>query len=475
MRWSSFLATLALLASIFSIAGLSASNAQTIGWAKYLDGINQNDIGYRVAIYSDYIIVVGSYNNGTHLKIFVANLSKADGTIKWVQGLKIHDNDEAYDVAVDSEGNIYVVGQAQDIGVGYYEFVAKFKPDKTLVWSKIWDAINIKNVGVAVDSGENVYVAGAIPEGSYTDCLIMKLKSDDGSVIWSKKIGISNNYEYAIDTAVDSNNNIYVMGYNGTAGVFLLKLSDDGTMIWGKTWQIISTTNGRALTVDTSGNIYVAGDFLSPASYRDVFIAKFDQSGNPIWAKGWNFRSDFAFSMAADSQQVYLAGYVFDPSTNDHAALIIALDPDGVLKWDILFNGTGFDEANGLASGSLYITGGTTSPSLALEDISGNIRDVTIFPFMTIFGGPTDITLTLTDLGVEYTNVLPGETTDRYWWDIFILRLDGPAPPVGGEIMSPQLSEAWRSSTPLIAATSAVLLITAGIIIISSAKRNRRD
>lgn len=127
---------LALFASIFSLIGFSASDAQTIGWVKYLDGAYFIDRGYGVAVYSDYVIVVGHYFNSTaYLKAFVANLSKTDGSINWVKGLKIHDDDNAYEVAVDGQGNIYIVGQARDIipepGKSY-GLVAKFKPDGTL-------------------------------------------------------------------------------------------------------------------------------------------------------------------------------------------------------------------------------------------------------------------------------------------------------------------------------------------------------
>lgn len=453
---------------LISLMILPSPSAQTIGWEKYFYG-NGVDSGYGVAADSDYVVVVGKYLNSTgYAKAFVAKLSKADGSLLWIKALKIHDNDEAYDVTVDGQGNIYVVGQTQD-GIApphYYGFAAKFDPYGNLQWSRIWDeTTNSTGRGVAVDSNGYVYVTGEIDIGTSYDCLIMKLSPTDGSLVWSKRIGTADRHEYGYDIAIDGNDNIYVAGKNASAySAFLLKLDTGGNMIWGEIWKIgLHNTWSESVTVDPSGNVYIAG----PVRYTyNASIAKFDENGNLQWAKTWDGGgTDEAHSVAADSQRVYLAGYTVDPNTGDHAVLVVAFDHVGNLAWDVVWNGTEFEEAYAVASGSLYITGLTRSLSLTLTDISGTITDVTDQP-VKILGTPVAISISLASLGEEYTPTPEEGRSAAQDYDIFVLALATPSPaPVGGEIITPYSQGSWEQITSIMAVISLISILILTVII----------
>ena len=72
-----------------------------------------------------------------------------------------------------------------------------------------------------------------------------------------------------------------------------------GNFIWAKQISGPDTDRGSELTIDASGNCYVAGFFsgltdfdpgiqvfnLTSAGLYDVFILKLDSSGNFLWAK----------------------------------------------------------------------------------------------------------------------------------------------------------------------------------------------
>jgi len=463
-----FLPAVLTLLALISLMILPSPSAQTISWEKYFYG-NGVDSGYGVAVNSDYIVVVGKYLNYTgYAKAFVAKLSKADGSLLWIKALKIHDNDEAYDVTVDGQGNIYVVGQTQDTGTSqYYGFVAKFDLDGNLQWSRIWDeTMNSTGWGVAVDSNGYVYVTGEIDIGTSYDCLIMKLSPTDGSLVWSKRIGTADRDEYGYDIAIDSNDNIYVAGKNTSAySAFLLKLDTGGNMIWGEIWKVGSlNTRSEGVTVDPFGNVYIAGA-VGYYPYK-VSIAKFDENGNLQWAKTWDSGgSDYVRSVAVDSQRVYLAGYTLDPSTGDYAVLVVAFDHVGNLAWDVVWNGTEFEEAYAVASGSLYITGLTRSLSLTVTDISGTITDVTDQP-VKILGGPVAISISLTSLGEEYTPTPEEGRSAAQDYDIFVLALATPSPaPVGGEIISPYSQRGWEQITSIMAVISLISILIITIII----------
>src|SRR4028119_514970 len=82
----------------------------------------------------------------------------------------------------------------------------------------------------------------------------------------------------------------------------------------------------RAVAVDASGNTYVTGsyqytadldpgagvaNFTSSGGTQDIFIAKFDASGNYLWAKSiGGTGTDITYGIALDaSANIYITGY----------------------------------------------------------------------------------------------------------------------------------------------------------------------
>jgi Secretion system C-terminal sorting domain/Immunoglobulin domain len=110
---------------------------------------------------------------------------------------------------------------------------------------------------------------------------------------WAKKIGNNVNISPKAQT-VDSRGNVYVAGDN--PDFFINKFDSLGNVIWEKTTpNILHTVN--ALATDEDGNIYIAGKFfpsfdfdwsdagehIVTVSEQSIFIAKYDGDGNFLW------------------------------------------------------------------------------------------------------------------------------------------------------------------------------------------------
>jgi hypothetical protein len=88
---------------------------------------------------------------------------------------------------------------------------------------------------------------------------------------------------------------------HGLEDVFLSKFDSSGNYLWAKTWGGSNYDWGYGVAVDGSGSAYVTGNFwwtvdFDPGSSvdnhtsnggYDVFLSKFDSSGNFKWAKTW--------------------------------------------------------------------------------------------------------------------------------------------------------------------------------------------
>lgn len=232
---------------------------------------------------------------------------------------------------------------------------------------------------------------------------------------WARSFsGTSVERGYAI--AVDGNGNVYTTGTLGgtadfdpsptgtstlsTAGaddIFVSKLDVTGNFVWAKRIGGSSTDQGRALSTDVSGNVYVAGLFSgtvdfdpSPSVFtlsvvtpgaNDAFICKLDAAGNFVWAKSFSGiigsgGQSRAYSLKIDaSGNIYTTGYFtnvvdFDPSSiatttlsstgSSQDIFVSKLDASGNFLWAKKMGSTGIDVGNGItvdASGNVLTTG----------------------------------------------------------------------------------------------------------------------
>ncbi len=143
-----------------------------------------------------------------------------------------------------------------------------------------------------------------------------------------------------------------------TQQAFLAKISPSGTVLWAKnvlagTYTFESAFGYINLGLDAAGNIIVTGQF-KPATTSigtttltntdptgntvDMFISKFDNAGNPLWAKSFQGnKDDFIFATAiAKNGDIYIAGsYTSDMLNID--GTILAGDPKPYLATRVFF------------------------------------------------------------------------------------------------------------------------------------------
>ena len=139
----------------------------------------------------------------------------------------------------------------------------------------------------------------------------------------------------------DGNGNLYLAGATSSFGaggqdVLLLKYDLNGNLIWTKTWGGTLDDYATAVATDPTGNIYVTGGTESfGAGWFDVFLLKFDSSGNLLWSKTWGGESyDVGHDIAFDSSgNICLAAesYSFNADSNDSSAALLKFTPTGTL------------------------------------------------------------------------------------------------------------------------------------------------
>ena len=117
--------------------------------------------------------------------------------------------------------------------------------------------------------------------------------------------------------AVDSSDNVYLAGYTYSSGaggndMVLVKYDSSGVQQWDRTWRGIDSAVGSVLAVDSSDNVYLSGWTISfGEGLFDMVLVKYDSSGVQQWNRTWGGSSDDeGRGVAVDSSDnVYLSGY----------------------------------------------------------------------------------------------------------------------------------------------------------------------
>ena len=217
-------------------------------------------------------------------------------TTTWLQSGFLNQQDAADGIVVDSNDQIYVAGHSGPIsgngGVASIGLLAKYNPDGTQEWLvPAYAALGTDQPsGIAIDSSNNVYVAGnTYRYTGGTNAFLVKYDSS-GNRLWEAHAGVSNSFNvFGSDVAVDSVGNAYLSG--STTGLlvpgstshpydgFIIKYAPNGSEIWRKQFPDSLGDYADTISVDSSRNMFVAGR----SGAVDTYIAKLDPNGNVLW------------------------------------------------------------------------------------------------------------------------------------------------------------------------------------------------
>jgi hypothetical protein len=175
----------------------------------------------------------------------------------------------------------------------------------------------------------------------------------------------------------------------GGSDIFIAKYNSSGDYLWANGIGGTGGDQGTSLTFDGSGNVVITGYFngtvdfdpsaitdnLASAGGNDIFIAKYNNSGDYVWAKGIGGTGfDNSYSLTLDgSGNVVITGYFngtadFDPSASTanitsaggNEIFIARYNSSGDYLWAKGIGGTGGNQGNSLTldgSGNVFVTG----------------------------------------------------------------------------------------------------------------------
>lgn len=204
---------------------------------------------------------------------------------------RLSGNGTAYDIEIDSAGNIYATGCSSDSRGGNALVTTKYDKDLNLLWEgryynseKSLLCYGSLNPKLAIDSNGSVITAGNLGVPGYSPMDFITVKYDsNGNELWVKQYD-SGWDDYFRDIGADANGNVYITGTsfkNGGYGYYtIIKYDSTGNLSWSAERRGDSL---EASFVDSDGNIYVTG--VSQWTYSTGATYKFDTNGNQLWGR----------------------------------------------------------------------------------------------------------------------------------------------------------------------------------------------
>lgn len=241
----------------------------------------------------------------------------------------------------------------------------------------------------AVDTNGNIYVLGnatgdfgsQLNQGSQ-DVYLTKYDSA-GNVQWTQMVGAADSASgYAL--TLDQNGNAYVAGSTTSAlntsaldgdkdDSFVAKYDKNGTPVWTQQLKTLNANQANAISVDASGNVFIGGSVTGVvgkgqinAGKQDAYVAQLDSKGKIVYEQQMGTSgTDQVSAMATTSDGSLLVASV----QNGHAILSKYADGDATSAptWtqDLgdLQNG-GTISSIAVTGSQIYLSGSTNNTNL---------------------------------------------------------------------------------------------------------------
>ena len=295
------------------------------------------------------------------------------------QAWKQNESSFGNSIAADINGNVYTVGYFDTpiMIVGNYTltnsnnsgnsgdvFIIKYDATGNVLWATSAQGDSSDSgLGIVIDNANNICITGAFSSSTIT---------------------------FGTKTLTNSN--------NGTSDIFIAKYDILGNIIWAKNYGGSNDEFGNAIIKDANNDLYISGNFKSQSfsigtnsitidssGNQNMFIAKFDSSGNPIYAKsvgkacniaiqGNNIASDnnnnIYVSGSFSKSEIILGNDTLHCNSNSSNYFLVKYDAIGNLLWVKSGSGLNYSvAANALtvdAANNIYISGNFAGNSLKI-------------------------------------------------------------------------------------------------------------
>ena len=355
-------------------------SAGNLEWISFYKGVTPNDI--EVDEPGNVFITGYGQNSNETMNDYVTIKYNPDGIEQWVQRYDGSGNGQDYanSLALDSEGNVFVVGRSWGNSCNEITTI-KYSNNGDQLWTNRFETWCTEDFQfVETDNSGNVFVSGIVfRSGSGFDCVTIKYNSSGVEQWVSYYAGPDNVSDVPRALTLDDDGNIYITGRSASSeawGFLTIKYSSNGLEEWVQTYFTTNNTGNmaNAIAVDNSGNVYVTGGIEDDGVGHEYTTIKYNSDGVQQWIMSYDaaFGSDVANAITVDtSGDVYVTGGIRLPGFVQ-GILTIKYNSEGGMLWQTTYGPNRYNRGIAVLvnnqSGDVYVAGTGSDSTAVITD-----------------------------------------------------------------------------------------------------------
>lgn len=366
----------------------STSVVKTFGGSKndvFQSIVQTNDGGYAILGYTqsnDFDII----NKSNESFDFWVMKFSSDDTLLWQQTYGGSDDDRGTDIINTNDGGLALLGYSKSTDIDISEnagaqdfWMIKITSEGTISWQKTFGFLGADIGSSLVQTSDNGYLITGVLDVSASngqgnakstqtqhaggDVWAIKLDSS-GDLEWSRyfggsftdtPFGVVETLDNSFIIIASSDSEDFNISNNlGTYDFWILKISNDGNLIWEKSFGGSEIDEPRGITSTNDGNFIIVGDTRSSDQDvtnnnggADLWMLKISSEGDKIWQKTFGGSS---FDVARSISKTQDNGFIIAGNTRSsdggftnqgqNDAWILKVDNNGNKIWENFVGGS---------------------------------------------------------------------------------------------------------------------------------------
>ncbi len=309
---------------------------------------------------SETAVADGQKNGGSHFAFAVGDLNGQ--------------NEGCYSVHPTADGGCIFGGQTSAYGAGSNDvLLMKYDAAGSLIWGRTAGGAENDICTSVQPTSDGGYLIGGVTfsfGAGHQDFLLLKYNSS-GNLIWARSVG-GYSMDYCNSILPTADGGWLAFGYTysygaGGSDFILLKFNSSGNLSWAATAGGEDSESCLSVQQTADGG-YLAGGYTNGfgATATDIFLVKFDASGNLNWARKIDADAkDNCYSILPSSDSGWIiTGNTFDYGTSDWDVILLKFNSSWGLNWARKIGGWYKDFCQSVqptAGGGLIVAGETCS------------------------------------------------------------------------------------------------------------------
>ena len=308
----------------------------------------------------------------------------AQGSLLWAKRLPTDLSSDLTSLRITNNGNLVVSGKTSQHS-SHAALLVVLNPQGSVLTQAAFSPAPTQTANfrdIEIDSNGNIYAVGEIRHANdnYVDCVVVKI-NPAGQIVWQSALTNLNAWISQIRLTTDETA-LYISGHFDSSSYLggIVKFTKDGTQEWS------SNLPGTVYSIENSfdGGLMLAGIIQAN---NEGFVAKLAGAGIVAWST--TFRSNneslgYVRGITQRSDGSFLLSGLAIRGTEGVVGTVTSLTSAGALDWSFEVSRTGFDgfqdgESN-LLDGKLWMSLRTTVSSHGMAGILFRFLDQAVQP-----------------------------------------------------------------------------------------------